>query len=535
MKALPVLSLLLLFLATGCTGQRYETPTNNSSQHLPNKTPTSHPVIEITSSPTAIPLMVLHPTPTNYSFGPDVEPFPGVVNTLTGELVDDTESLLRPAVLVSISNSPVTARPQAGLAFAPNVYELFIGEGTTRFLAVFYGDMPKRATVISNALLTEPSLTARRGLTQTLSGRVWVDEDQNGAQDPWEVGVGGVNITIIGAGNGKPASKASSDSNGYFAVDTQKLVPGETYQVSYLFPDQWKNQNRTFQLVWGGDSLKGADLGINTMIGEPVRMASDIAPQKTYVGPIRSGRLTYDDINRLFPGSCLVFASAGEGILERLNPCRIIYGEEGADTPNTSLLEVEEMVSLANESTLAQPPNYSGNLFSTQLPEGGVPAQFLDVVFHKFAMSRWQYDPLSMAYLRYTDSIDGTGVLHPDQDRLTGRQIAFENIVVLFSNYAVFRHGQYDVDLCCGYEGYAVLFRDGQMFKIRWNTNNREWEQKTGLLRPIKFVGDDKEPVAFRPGKTWIALVTPNSVLTAEPGNCWQMQFAMPNDVAPDK
>jgi hypothetical protein len=45
--------------------------------------------------------------------------------------------------LLSISNSPVTARPQAGLSFAPLIYELFIGAGNSRFLTIFYGDLPK--------------------------------------------------------------------------------------------------------------------------------------------------------------------------------------------------------------------------------------------------------------------------------------------------------------------------------------------------------------------------------------------------------
>jgi len=39
-----------------------------------------------------------------------------------------------PALLVSISHFPVEARPQAGLSFAPYVFEIYITEGATRFL-----------------------------------------------------------------------------------------------------------------------------------------------------------------------------------------------------------------------------------------------------------------------------------------------------------------------------------------------------------------------------------------------------------------
>jgi len=45
-------------------------------------------------------------------------------------------------VLVSLANFPPSARPLTGLSFAPQVYEIYITEGMTRFLTVFYGDLP---------------------------------------------------------------------------------------------------------------------------------------------------------------------------------------------------------------------------------------------------------------------------------------------------------------------------------------------------------------------------------------------------------
>ena len=65
------------------------------------------------------------------------------LNPLTGLPVEDPENLLLPPALVSVTNFPVSARPQAGLSFSPIVFELFIGEGMTRYLALFYGDYPR--------------------------------------------------------------------------------------------------------------------------------------------------------------------------------------------------------------------------------------------------------------------------------------------------------------------------------------------------------------------------------------------------------
>lgn len=74
--------------------------------------------------------------------GPELEQFPAGVSPLTGLPVSDPEMLDLPAVIVSLSNFPASARPQTGLSFAPQVYEIYISEGMTRFLTVFYGEMP---------------------------------------------------------------------------------------------------------------------------------------------------------------------------------------------------------------------------------------------------------------------------------------------------------------------------------------------------------------------------------------------------------
>ena len=72
------------------------------------------------------------------------------INPLSGLPVSDPESLDLPPALVSISNFPISARPQAGLSFAPLVYEFYTGQGMTCLLAYFYGDLPD-----TNSLQTE--------------------------------------------------------------------------------------------------------------------------------------------------------------------------------------------------------------------------------------------------------------------------------------------------------------------------------------------------------------------------------------------
>ncbi len=106
------------------------------------------------------------PTPPGQT-GP--ESFPPGVNPLTGLPVSDPASLSLPPAMISVSNFPVSGRPQAGLSYSPYVFELFIGEGMTRFLALFYGDYPR----LDEASASHPSTAVdNAGIGPVRSGRM---------------------------------------------------------------------------------------------------------------------------------------------------------------------------------------------------------------------------------------------------------------------------------------------------------------------------------------------------------------------------
>ncbi|HET9914220.1 MAG TPA: DUF3048 C-terminal domain-containing protein, partial [Anaerolineales bacterium] len=253
-------------------------------------------------------------------------------------------------------------------------------------------------------------------------------------------------------------------------------------------------------------------------------------PSEPYVGPIRSGRLTYNQIGRMFPNSCLVYASAAWDIGEMLDACEIVFGVDKT-TPNSALLSVRRLRELAKENLNArQPVNYSGNLFLDEVPAGGQPASAIKVFYHSYTQSAWQYDPISQTYLRWTDLADGTGTLIPATDRLTERQMAFENVIVVFAEHHRFRHNQLEIDFSLGQKNVAYLFRDGQAFKIFWSTANRAWEKKTGLVRPMHFIDTQGDLVPLHPGRTWIHIVTPFSSVTHQGNQNWLVQFVQPYD-----
>jgi hypothetical protein len=138
--------LLALSLLSACQPASAVTPPTlapTAARTSPPPSPTATPFLTRTSTaapaeatPTAI--------PTPRAAGPDA--FPEGINPLTGLPVNDPDLLALSPALVSISNSPITARPQTGVSFASIVYEMYIGEGASRFLAVFYGDFPPEQT-----------------------------------------------------------------------------------------------------------------------------------------------------------------------------------------------------------------------------------------------------------------------------------------------------------------------------------------------------------------------------------------------------
>ncbi len=531
--------MLLVLAINACSAPLAVQPTTTEAI-IPSSTSTLTVIPSATSTPQP------HLVPVTY--GPEAKDFPADINPLTGRAVEDPSLLKFPAVLVSISNMPVTARPQAGPGFAPWVYELYIGEGTTRFLNVFYGDFPRAIPNVGGGCKVRDEVIRPKG--DWIGNRVWLDENANGQQEAWEAGVGGVCVRLLDGISRKVIAETTTDSNGYYAFER----PSSQVIIQFVKPDAYQFTKSNVgdddhdsdadvttgetQLFQADSSESFWDAGL-TLSEAPIATPSPVVtgtppnwfiPTEPYVGPIRSGRLTYNQIGHMFPNSCLVYASAAWDIGERLDACQIVFGVDKT-TPNSALLTVTRLRELAEQSlNPRQPVNYSGNLFSDEIPKGGQPASAIKVFYHSYTQSAWQYDPISGTYLRWMDLADGKGTLIPATDRLTGRQMAFENVIVVFAEHHRFRHNQLEIDFSLGQKNFAYLFRDGQVFKIYWSTENRAWERTTGLVRPMHFVDAQGNLVPLHPGRTWIHIVTPFSSVTEQGNANWLVQFVQPYD-----
>jgi len=527
---------VLLFFFTACS---VGTPQPEATETvIPSATPTSSPTATQTPLNTPTP----QPLPSPSTYGPDE--FPQGTNPLTGQSVADPALLDIPALLVSISHFPPEARPQAGMSFAPFVYEYYITEGSTRYLAAFYGESPEPEIPIHGNCEIRSEPIPNQG---TLIGNfVWHDQNKNGVQDPGESGIGGICVNLLDA-DGKFLEQTITDSNGFYAfqVDEGEYILEFSIPVWLEFAqknvgeegtdsdvDQATGRIEAVKVTRVASSLLYWDAGLvpsSTLTPTPDPSVELPFPN---VGPVRSGRMVYRHIGNFFQYSCLIYASADRYVLARIPGC--------ATVPHTvagggAMLTIERMKRIQAQvakkaNTKPLKFNYTGNLYSEEIPVGGLPVEELHEYWARLNQSKWVYDAASEAWWHYVDeSRDETaGVLHADTDRLTGRQLKFENLIVMFAEHTVITPTIVDINMDVGNVGKAFLFRDGRIYEIRWNTVADAYEQKTGLRKPIRFLNVDGTPAALKPGHTWVVIFNLESRLEELSPGSWRARFTAP-------
>jgi hypothetical protein len=400
-----ILSLLLLVaFVSGCNTSakiNQSTVQNNAAQQAqpleaanlvlstpvnmaPASTATTEPTRPLENTPVSAtstslpqPLATATSAQSTTNLGPDK--FSPGINPLTGLPVEDNAALAYSPALVSITNFPTTARPQAGLSFSPLVFEMYIGEGMTRFLALFYGDYPQK---------------------------------------------------------GEDSAVTLSDDK---------------------------------------------------------------------IGPVRSGRLPYESLRKLYNGF-LVMASASPNVKSSLSSFTNVWGSDTGDI-NSAMIPVTKLAEIASQNPgRVNTKMLTGLKFDQAAPTGGKLASKIWIPFNYLNQVIWKYDSSSGAYLRYQDNADGKTFIQAT-DRLNKQPLTYENVIVLFADHAAKRETLIDINLMYIDRLPALLFRDGKMYEIFWTTANSDYEKTTGKVRPIRFVDASGKPFSLKPGQTWVEMV----------------------------
>jgi hypothetical protein len=393
-----VIILLMVFLSA-CSLQNTTLPTatptaTTTRTKAPSKTPTITSTVTATSTAT----ITMTPTATQLVAGPDN--YPQGMNPLTGLMVDDPEILNRHPVLIKVSNFPRQGRPHAGLSQADIVFDYYIGEGTNRFIALFYGQ------------------------------------------------------------------------------DSEK------------------------------------------------------------VGPIRSGRLVDGQIVRMYNG-ILGYASADQAnvnptILQKLGSRAISYTpskcpamcDDGANNVFSVSANTAEMTNYYQKMAgiTSFDPQLEGMYFTSAVPTTATtPADVITIKYNAFNIGEWRYDEDQGNYLRWIEEVDQNNNVNmiPLIDRNNNELINAENVIILFANYLNYNATLQDIELWYNYDGRrAVLYRDGVAQDGIW--------KYIGPDQPLQFFTASGDPLALKPGNTWIIIGGLSSSLETPESGRWTFQFYLP-------
>ena len=375
---------------------------------------------------------------------------------------------------MSISHFPPSGRPQAGLSFAPFVYEFSITRGETRFLAAFYGRFPEAQIPLTGDCPVRTGAFVQTA--EVIGNRVWLDSNSDGIQDLDEDGIPGICVLLKDT-QGTTVQITTTDTNGMYGFNT---VAGQEYRLEFLQPAnlEFTTSNQGLDdldsdvdpdthmtaLISADSNGLNWDAGMTVSRAAASETAQPAELPDAEVGPVRSGRLLYAHLGTAYTDSCLIYAFADPVILAKLPHCAFVSHE---DSEGGEMISVERMRAVAEDNmrhTADRPFSYASNQYSVIPPTGGLTAKRLDVYFNRINQSAWIYDPLYRAYLRQVDTADpaAVGVLHADVDRLTGRQLHFENVVIVMVDTDVVTRTNLDIHLDGGNTGPAKLFRDGR-------------------------------------------------------------------------
>ncbi len=226
------------------------------------------------------------------------------VSPLTGLPVQNADALSYAPALVSITNFPVRARPQAGLSFSPFVFELYIGEGMTRFLALFHGDYPERGEdanvtldddkigpVRSGRLPFEDLRSLYNGFLIMASASANVRSNLSAYTNVWGSDTGDINSAMIPVTKLEEIAAATPDR-----VDEGGL---SGLEFSGTAPENGKNAQKVWipfsflnQVIWQYDNASGA-----------YHRYQDNADGKTFIQAtdrLNGEPLTYENVVVLF-------------------------------------------------------------------------------------------------------------------------------------------------------------------------------------------------------------------------------------------
>ncbi len=256
----------------------------------------------------------------------------------------------------------------------------------------------------------------------------------------------------------------------------------------------------------------------------------------TMVGPIRSGRFFDHHLMNMYKAN-FAFGSADYRvrnlifnqsysdrlIIESSCPPMCRYEPNGVNYLMANTADLTTFINAKRVPNGNGRQNLDGLLFNYDVPSEGKDASQIFVRYSAAIYNRWDYDPATGKYYRYSDTqndfVGSNEVYEQLTDRLTGEPISADNVVVLFVTHAYYSQKPEIVDIVMSGPGKVYLFRDGKVHELTWYRNALD------LL--FILTGPDGKPFPLKPGNTWFEIVGSTSGFEND-ADVWRFKFSIP-------
>ncbi len=238
----------------------------------------------------------------------------------------------------------------------------------------------------------------------------------------------------------------------------------------------------------------------------------------THVGPVRSGRLVDFELVPMLE-ALFAYSGSSEPIrqlalnvdwgfqiispqfgdnCEEAGFCRFPDGDLAFE--HTLYLDTSVAWPLGTRRTAILGRRVKGFAFAETPNPDGRPANDLYLDWYGATDGRWQYDPATERYVRYTEGV-------PHYDRADGQQLWTDNIIVLEAPHVerpdLFepesRSASQEIQLWGS--GRCYVFRDGVYYEGYWERANRE--PGTGL----RLYYGNYVDIMLKPGRSYVEIV----------------------------
>lgn len=272
-----------------------------------------------------------------------------------------------------------------------------------------------------------------------------------------------------------------------------------------------------------------------TEYGSTRFIAIYLGKDASQVGPIRSARFFDENIIRAYK-AVFAFGSADISVLNRL------FNADFADrlvlesnwTPmfrydpnryNHLMVDTNALSKYFSEEGFENGrQDLNGIFFQMEPPADGANAEVVSVRFSTAIYNKWVYESDAGKYFRSSDTVEDPNggqneVYAPLSDQLTGEEVTSDNVVFLEVPYQFYRREPEQMEIPFVGSGLAHVFRDGRMYKVRWQRFEKD--------SMVSLAYEDGTPFPLKPGNTWYEVIGTTSELT-QVDEGWRFVFHIP-------